>query len=171
MSSGYCWRWQCRWNCRRTKRSYDDAAGERASERANRASCSWTGTPLYSPLHPLPPIPDPVTTDAASSLLPASSPRRGPRTLSVILELRYSDIACRRLLPPFVASSPANYSPSSINALNGNISRPRSTRALAGSFFQYLRLKRDRDGRCVFFKGVFWSRALRNTRENFRIFL
>lgn len=52
-----------------------------ASERANRASCSWTGTPLYSPLHPLPPIPDPVTTvvavDAASSLLPASSPRRG----------------------------------------------------------------------------------------------
>lgn len=53
-----------------------------ASERANRASCSWTGTPLYSPLHPLPPIPDPVTTvvaaDAASSLLPTSSPRRGP---------------------------------------------------------------------------------------------
>lgn len=31
-------------------------ASERASERANRASCSWTGTPLYSPLHPLPPI-------------------------------------------------------------------------------------------------------------------
>lgn len=94
-----------------------------------------------------------------------------PRTLSVILELRYSDIACRRLLPPFVASSPANYSPSSINALNGNISRPRSTRALAGSFFQYFRLKRDRDGRCVFFKEVFCSRALRNTQENFRIFL
>jgi len=32
-------------------------ASERANERANRASCSWTGTPLYSPLHPLPPIP------------------------------------------------------------------------------------------------------------------
>jgi len=31
-------------------------ASERANERANRASCSWTGTPLYSPLHPLPPI-------------------------------------------------------------------------------------------------------------------
>lgn len=31
-------------------------ASERASERANRASCSWTGTPLYSLLHPLPPI-------------------------------------------------------------------------------------------------------------------
>lgn len=55
-----------------------------------------------------------------------------PRTLSVILELRYSDIACRRLLPPFVASSPANYSPSSINALNGNISRLRSTRGPIG---------------------------------------
>lgn len=31
-------------------------ASERASERANRASCSWTGTPLYSLLHPLPPV-------------------------------------------------------------------------------------------------------------------
>lgn len=70
-------------------------ASERVNERANRASCSWTGTPLYSPLHPLPPIRSPS---------PPLKPRRSFATshflssailaLSVILELRYSDIAC-----------------------------------------------------------------------------
>lgn len=73
-------------------------ASERVNERANRASCSWTGTPLYSPLHPLPPIRPPLP------LSPPLKPRRSFATshflssatlaLSVILELRYSDIAC-----------------------------------------------------------------------------
>lgn len=77
-------------------------ASERANERANRASCSWTGTPLYSPLHPLPPIPDLVSVAAAApSLLPASSSRRPPHYPS----FANSDIPISRAV---VASSPAN---------------------------------------------------------------
>lgn len=68
-------------------------ASERASERANRASCSWTGTPLYSPLHPLPPIRLLLLNPVVPSPLSTSYPPR-PLALSVILELRYSDIAC-----------------------------------------------------------------------------
>lgn len=72
-------------------------ASERASERANRASCSWTGTPLYSPLHPLPPVPDPgAAADAAPSLLPASSPHRPPRYPS----FSNSDIPISRAVVP-----------------------------------------------------------------------
>lgn len=37
-------------------------ASERANERIERVA-RGQDTPLYSPLHPLPPIPDPVTTD------------------------------------------------------------------------------------------------------------
>lgn len=126
-------------------------ASERANERIERVARGQEHHCILR-FHPLPPIPDPAHHRrrffATSRFL---STRRGPAHYP---SFSNSDIPISRavaLLPPFVASSTANYSPSSISALNGNISRPRSARALAGSFFQHFRLKRDRDGRCVFF--------------------
>lgn len=98
-------------------------ASERANERIERVArgqehhCILRFTLCHQSPTPSPPTP-------LLRYFPLPLLVEAPRTLSVILELRYSDIACRRLLPPFVASSPAYYSPSSINALNGNISRP-----------------------------------------------
>lgn len=88
----------------------------RASERANRASCSWTGTPLYSPLHPLPPIFLPLSRVSTTLLRHFPLPLlRDPCIIRHSRILRYSDIACG--VVPVAASLLTNQSPLPINPL------------------------------------------------------
>lgn len=68
-------------------------ASERASERANRASCSWTGTPLYSPLHPLPPIRRSLSPRRSFCHFPLPPLRALPPHYPSFSNW-YSDIAC-----------------------------------------------------------------------------